>query len=63
MKNLIKVAALVLVIGFASCTDENDIVPTEKEQQLHEQELFGTNKEDSTTDQSGGAENPTMDED
>ncbi|WP_028890841.1 hypothetical protein [Tenacibaculum sp. 47A_GOM-205m] len=58
MKNLFKVVALVLVIGFASCTDENEVVPTEKEQQLHEQELFGINKGDVTNPGGGGAEDP-----
>ena len=58
MKNLFKVAVLVLVIGFASCTDNTKVVPTEKEQQIHEQELFGINKDDVTNPGGGGEEDP-----
>ncbi|WGH75223.1 hypothetical protein P8625_14275 [Tenacibaculum tangerinum] len=58
MKSLFKVITLVLVIGFASCTNENKVVPTAKEQQLHEQELFGTNKEDVNNPGGSGEEDP-----
>ncbi|WP_281980501.1 hypothetical protein [Tenacibaculum mesophilum] len=59
MKNLFKVAALVLVIGFASCTDENDVVPTEKEQKLNEQfELQAGPKDGANNPDNPGNEDP-----
>ena len=42
MKKLTFVCAIVAVMAFTSCTDEDKIVPNEKQQK----ELFGINKGD-----------------
>lgn len=58
MKNIFKFLALVLVVGFISCTDNTEnLVENEK------QELQSINKEDSTTELGNGPEEPDMDED
>ncbi|CAL2101449.1 conserved exported protein of unknown function [Tenacibaculum sp. 190130A14a] len=55
MKTFTKVLAVVMILGFVSCTDNTE----ETEIQLNEQqELFGINKNDSTTPGSDGGEDP-----
>lgn len=55
MKAILKMLAVVMILGFVSCTDNTE----EQAQQLHEQtELFGINKDDSTTPGGDGGEDP-----
>lgn len=58
MKKLTFVCAIVAVMAFTSCTDEDKIVPNEKQQK----ELFGINKEDVVAP-GGGTEDPDLSED
>lgn len=58
MKSLLKVVALVFVLGFTSCTNNDKLVP-----ENGTTELQSINKGDSTTDDGDGVEEPTMDED
>ena len=57
MKNLLKAFAVVAVLFLTSCTD-NEIVPTAKEQKLHEKELFATDKGDASNPNNNGGEDP-----
>ncbi|WP_299160872.1 hypothetical protein [uncultured Tenacibaculum sp.] len=58
MKSLLRVVALVFVLGFISCTDNDKLVPENATT-----ELQSINKGDSTTDDGDGVDKPTMDED
>ena len=58
MKNLVKFLALVLVIGFVSCTDNTEIL-----EKNEKQELQSINKEDNRYKGSGEDEEIDNDED
>lgn len=58
MKKLMFLFAIVAVTAFTSCTDEDIIVPNEKQQK----ELFGINKDDVDAP-GGGTEDLDLSED
>ena len=58
MKSVFKAFVLVLVLTFTSCIDESEVVPTAKEQNSNEKELYGVNKGDATNPNNDGGEDP-----
>lgn len=56
----LKILALVLVIGFASCTDNEEIVQTDGT--VIQEDLFGIDKKDETNINNDGGDDHDFDE-
>ncbi|WP_157821891.1 hypothetical protein [Tenacibaculum sp. Bg11-29] len=54
MRKVISIVALVVALGFVSCTDNTEIV----ENQNEKQELFGIDKGDASNPNNDGGEDP-----
>ena len=60
MKNIFKVIALVAVLGFISCTENEEIVTNENT--IIQTDEFGTNKDDVTNPNNNGGTEHDNDE-
>lgn len=60
MKSLLKLIAVVAVLGFVSCTDNEEIVTNENT--IIQTDQFGTNKGDVTNPNNGGQNDHDFDE-
>lgn len=59
MRKVISIVALVVALGFVSCTDNTEIV----ENQNEKQELFGIDKGDASNPNNDGGSDPDDTED